>query len=206
MKIVLITLLICLLVSPAYPLGKKVEEELYLRRLADSLGSGNRTVEKASRAVSEYVHNNMKSLTGENPYEKISVYKRLKLGIGWCNHQVEAFMLLISYIGVSSRMVYLMDGKGNSPHTIAEVFDGEKWLVVDVGNDLKLRKDGKMVTREDIREDFTILTENEEVKHLAKIDPEHWGNEEYLRMFTNSAKIVKIRQEDRWKLGERRRF
>ena len=87
-----------------------------------------------------------------------------------------------------------------SPHTIAEIYDGEKWIVVDVGNNLDLRtKDGFMATREDIRKDFTILTENEKVKELGYTD-------EYLQMYVNPAHIVKFLKGDRWQLGERRRF
>ena len=199
MKLILIICL-CLFTTQVYPMSKVATEELALRQIADRLeGNGQRTWQQAVIRTREYVHKTMKSKQGEDPYALLSIYERLKTGVGWCNHQADAFMLLISYMGITSRLVYLMDGEV-SPHTIAEIYDGSRWVIVDVGNNLDLRtKDGLMATRLDISKDFTILTENERVKELGY-------DKDYLKMYTNEAQIIKYVKGDRWQLGERRRF
>ena len=182
-------------------MAKVVTEELELRQLADRLqGDGQVTWQQAVTRTREYVHKTIQPKSGEDPYEQLSVHERLQSGVGWCNHQADVFMLIISYMGITSRLVYLLDDNGVSPHTIAEIYDGKRWVIVDVGNNLNLRtKDGLMATREDLREDFTILTENEKVKELGY-------DKDYLKMYVNEAQIIKYVKGDRWQLGERRRF
>lgn len=112
-----------------------------------------------------------------------------------------------------------MDKYGNSPHAIAEVDLDGRWVVVDVGNNIDfstykidINEDDiiynpaegcadigfvsnilpwKMPTREDIRKDFTIVTDNPRIKELAKENP-CFADEEYLKMYIYPAKIVNI--------------
>ncbi len=204
MKIILIIAL-CLITTYAYPLADSIMEELWLRQLADTLQGDIQNVDDACKVTQQYVYDKIKTKQGADPYERLSIYERIKSGVGWCNHQAEIFMQLISYMGISSRLVYLIADDGTSPHTIAEVFDGEKWLIVDVGNNIDFRKDGVMVSREDMRKDFTIITENERIKELAR-ENSWWADKKNLNMYTNDAKLIRILKGDKWKLGERRRF
>ncbi len=198
MRYILIIAL-CLITTSAYSLTDSITEELWLRQLADTLQGNITNVDDAVTVTRQYVYDKIKTKQGADPYEKLSVYDRLQSGIGWCNHQAEIFMQLVCYMGISSRLVYLIADDGTSPHTIAEVFDGKKWLIVDVGNNLDLRTNGEMATREDIRKDFSIVTENERVKELGY-------TKEYLQMYVNDAKLIRLLKGDKWKLGERRRF
>lgn len=105
-------------------------------------------------------------------------------GIGWCNHQASVFMLLAREQGITTRLLYLLTAdKSSSPHTIAEAKLGNKWVVVDVGNNLDFRYYGELATRNDMNTDFQVVLNNPKVKGTY--------DEDYWRMFTNPCYLIR---------------
>ena len=52
-------------------------------------------------------------------------------GVGWCDYTAKVFCKLLAAKGIHARYVFLRDGRGRSPHTVAEVYLHGQWRVVD---------------------------------------------------------------------------
>jgi len=136
----------------------------------------------------------LRDFVNENvvPFEYYSVrpdtcaIEKLVSGIGWCDHQARIFMQLARGIGISSRLLFLNDSAGSSPHSIAEALaPDKKWVIVDPAFKLDLRnKNDDFATRADIEEDIGIIRDNKRVKLRAKFK-EMWGDPEFLSIYRN---------------------
>lgn len=168
---------------------------LELHEVSDEVVIGCETQEQKVLALQKYVFDNVKPGQGYEPNDvaKMSNKERLEKGVGWCNHQVDVFMSLARLQDIRTRMLYLLTADmHSSPHTIAEAFINNRWVITDVSWNLILRNpQGKLATRQDLADDFTILTDNPQVKEIAKDFPP-FADEEYLRIYTNQSYLVKV--------------
>ena len=162
---------------------------LPLREVSDEITKGCSTVEQKVVALREAVYNKMKPYGNGHNLKDADTHSLewcWENGVGWCNHQCNVFMLLAREQGIATRLIYLLTkDKATSPHTIAEAQIGNKWVVVDVGNNIDFRYYGSLATRSDMAVDFdNIVLANEKVKEIG-------GDEEYWRMFTNPCYLIK---------------
>ena len=115
---------------------------------------------------------------------KMPLGEKYRQGVGWCNHQVDAFMEFAQRQGIRTRMIYLLNKKGHtSPHTIAEAYKDGKWVVVDVGNNLIFKKkNGQLMSRTDMKNNWDLC--------LAKLLPIN-PDKEYWEMFLRNCYVIK---------------
>jgi hypothetical protein len=153
-----------------------VAEESMIHGISDAVVSGCRTDDETVRALMKFVREKISPKEGVNPYERMSTMKRIQSGTGWCNHQAVVFMHLAYYQGIRTRLLYLKADDGvTSPHTIAEYFDGLRWVIVDPMFGLT------GISREDIKKDMNILKRMDSFKGRA---------DEWLRCFINEPEVV----------------
>lgn len=145
------------------------------------------TIEQKVVALREAVHNKMKSNgNGFNlkDVKNHSLEWAWENGVGWCDHQCSVFMLLAREQGISTRLIYLLTkDKGTSQHTIAEAKIENRWVVVDVGNNIDFRYNGKLASRNDMILYFDDIVW-EEVKERGQ-DKEYW------KMFVYSSYMIR---------------
>jgi len=161
-----------------------------VREVSNEIVKDCSTDEQKLCVLREAVYKQMRP--GKYPLQdvlKMSPEERWDKGVGWCNHQVHVFMMLAAQQGFSSRMIYLLTkDMGTSPHTVANVLLKNRWVVIDVGNNIEFRnKYGELATANDMSLDFTIVSENERVKELKGEFP----TLEAMEIFTNSSYLVK---------------
>lgn len=58
-------------------------------------------------------------------------YDIVRRGFGYCDQSAHVFLTLAHYSGYEGRMLFLRRADGVSPHSVAEVRVGERWIVVD---------------------------------------------------------------------------
>jgi len=205
MKKILVILFCALLVS-RYAHADDYEEKV--KKMSDEAAKGCATFEDKVRALRHYVHIKMQvpipavKPNGDpiDPDEitPLNTIQKLTSGYGgWCYHQATVFTHLARKQGITTRLVLLLNReRTESPHTIAEAFDGKRWVIVDPYFDMELiNKDGKMASREDIIKDMDILRNSPTIKELAKKDS-RWKNDRFLRMYTNPPTVRKARPGD----------
>ncbi len=156
-----------------------------LQDISDGLVKGS-SFEQTITILCDHVYNKMQPNGNGIPLEKaqqMSNREKYHAGVGWCNHQVDVFMQLAQRQGIKTRMLYLLnEDKSNSPHTIAEAFNG-KWIVVDVGNNLIFKKgNGQLMSRQDMANDWDLC-----LQELLPLNP----NADYWEMFLRDCYRVK---------------
>lgn len=168
MKVIVLTLLLSLVLVNSY-----ADE---LQDISDNLVKDSSGFEQTITILMNHVYDKMKpNGNGINlaAARKMTNKQKYFAGVGWCNHVVDVFMEMAQRQGIKTRMLYLLsEDKSNSPHTIAEAFDGNKWIVVDVSNNLIFKKDnGQLMSRQDMANDWDKC-----LKILNAINPnEDWG-------------------------------
>lgn len=152
-------------------------------------------------ALRRYVYSKMQFPEGRKkpngePIKPEDIYplntiERLNSGLGgWCDQLAVVFIHLAKKQGITTRYVELSNKeRTKSPHTIAEAWDGKRWVIVDLDPtyDLELfNKEGRIASRADIVNDFNILR-----KHPR------WGNNDYLSMYINPPwRIIELKGEE----------
>lgn len=181
MKVIFLISLL-LLSLPCYALD--------LMTVSDSVIENCNTWEDKVLALQEYAHKSLKPEGDVWEVNGMSVEERLEKGVGWCNHQVDLFMQLARHQNIKTRMLFLLTkDMHQSPHTIGEAWDGERWVIIDPAWNLILRnRRGNLATRQDIADDFSILKEG--VKEIAKTYPPY-NDDEHLRMYVYPSYLVK---------------
>jgi tetratricopeptide (TPR) repeat protein len=94
------------------------------------------------------------------PTEVISdnFYNIARRGFGYCDQVNHVFATLATFAGYQSRLLFLRDEDGVSPHTVAEVFLDGRWIVVDAWIGAVLHdEDGRLVSVADIQRRPRIL-------------------------------------------------
>ncbi len=167
------------------------DDELAIKQRSDQVVSGHNGFEDKVRALRQYVHDKMKlSSMGLNPDQvnALSPIQKLDSGLGgYCSQQADVFMQLAQKQGITTRLVHLFcAGQPSSCHTIAEAFDGNRWVIVDTMFDLELKNaSGQMASRDDVTNDLQIIRRTPNIKELIQEYPERWEhNEEWLKIYS----------------------
>jgi hypothetical protein len=183
--------------------------EIRIKEISDGIVKGCTAFDEKVLALRRYVHNKMQFPKGRKkpnggsitPWDiyPLNTIERLNSGLGgWCDQQADVFMHLAQKQGIDTKMLFLYVKEGEeSRHTIAIALSPDnRWVIVDLdpSYDLELfNKDGKLASREDVRNDKSILYENLTIKELIAKDSSMW-TDEYLSMFYNNlARVFKQR-------------
>ena len=163
--------------------------------IARRLTENTDTFEGRVTAMRDFVHENTLSINGyHNRLDTVAIEK-LTYGIGWCDQQCRVFMQLARAKGITTRLLFLLLKSGSSPHSIAEALapDG-RWMIVDSAYKLDLIKpDGSFATQADIKEDLSIVADNQRVKLRAQFE-ERWADPEYLFVYYNLPRYVIVKE------------
>lgn len=124
-----------------------------------------------------FVHENVHPVDGYDTKLNTVAVMHLISGVGWCDGQSKVFIYLASRIGITSRLVYLRDNSGSSPHTIAQALSPDnRWVLVDSAFNLDLfNQQGKTASEDDIKSKHEIIINNERIKSRFKYAPKTVG-------------------------------
>lgn len=185
------TIVIFLLISSQLVFGEMPGETL--KEISDYIVRNCITQEEQVIALREYIYENIKpDYKLGRPAEILKPLERLRRGVGWCNHQAEIFMYLAKEQGITTRLIFLLNEMGtSSPHTIAEARINDRWVVVDIGNNVDFRNEyGEMATRLEMQQNFDIVLNNPRLKELAEKENAIFKDKNYLSAYWNAC-IVK---------------
>jgi len=175
---------ICLTVVALYfILSEKHYNSILMEYISGRVAGDSPSIEEKVRVLRNFVHENVHPVHGEeNRLDTVGIDK-LAQGIGWCDQTSRVFMQLAKKRGLTTRLLFLLNKEGASPHSLCEVWTGKEWILVDPANNLELiNQNGKMASMSDIEEDFSIVLENPKVKIFASYNS-YWENKEYLSMY-----------------------
>ena len=142
------------------------------------------------RVLKNFVHENVHPVSGEaNRLDTVGIEK-LTSGIGWCDQVSRVFMQLAKKQGITTRLLFLRNKKGSSPHTIAEAWDGKRWILVDAAYDIDFaNKNEKSASMTDAREDFDIVLKNPRIEAFASHNA-WWNDTENLTMYVREPDYI----------------
>ena len=81
--------------------------------------------------LAEYVQTHLWTPGDAVPYDGTPADNLIR-GIGWCDYQAKTYAILLATRDIPARYAMLLEAGGNSPHTVAEVRQGDRWGVYDV--------------------------------------------------------------------------
>lgn len=133
-------------------------ERMMFQAVADHVAGGTDNPQQAAVQLLEYVHTRMLQPPGDREISGWDPLTLLVYGRGWCDQQATLYIQLLRTQSIQGRLVYLRDGSGASPHSVAEVYLNDAWRVVDplLGIPLK-NSEGELATRQDILNDPAVL-------------------------------------------------
>lgn len=115
----------------------------------------------------EYVHANLADPPSRKPIGDVELIEILAAGRGWCDQQAGVLIQLVRTIPLDARLVFLQDGHGQSPHSVAEVRLHDTWRVLDPYVGLAPRNaDGALATREELAGQPELLTAQAQARTL----------------------------------------
>lgn len=158
------------------------------------------TFEEKVSLLRRFVHENIHPVADEECRADTQTFEKLISGIGWCDHEARVFMQLACKTGITTRLLFLLDKNGSSPHSVAEAFDGDRWVLVDPAYDLDLRnRSGKMASRSDVKDDLDIVRNNPKVKAIAMYYP-LWKSDDYLSVYYREPMDITTKSRSRFKI------
>ena len=149
------------------------------------------TFKEKVAALRNFVHENVHPISGyDNRLDTVGIDKLLS-GIGWCDQQSRVFMQLGRAVGITSRLLFLLDNDGNSPHSVVEVLAPDKrWVLVSVLYNIEfINKDGKFATQADIKKHPDIVINNRRIKQRARFNAA-WRDPKFLAIYSNTPIYV----------------
>ncbi len=173
------------------------EDESEIKKRSDAAVGNQKDFEGKVRALRQYVHDQMmlseklRVSMDSHDINCLTTIQKLNSGLGgFCDQQADVFMHLAQKQRITTQMVWLYRKNYkdiyDSCHTIAEAFDGNRWVIVDPLYNLELKNnDGKMASREDVTNDLDIIRRLPNFRELEKIAPCKGANtEEWLEIYT----------------------
>ena len=174
-----------------HPITEKRYNKIMDYYIASRLTRHLATFEEKVDVIRDFVHENVHPIAGyPNRLDTVAIDKLLS-GIGWCDQQSRVFMQLARPIGITSRLLFLRNHEGISPHSVVEVLTPDnRWVLVSVLYRLDLvTKDGRLATQYDIKNDPAIITNDKRVKMRARFE-EKWTDAEFLSIFSNAPSYI----------------
>lgn len=195
-----IILLLIVLVSLFIVINEKNYNDIMMEYISTGVVRSCDSFEEKVRTLRRFAHENVHPVGNEENRPDTVGIDKLISGIGWCDQTSRVFMQLAKRQGITTRLIFLLNKNGSSPHTIAEAWDGERWVLVDSAYDLDFyNKKGKMASMADIKEDFNIVLENTKIKTFALYNS-FWKDKECLIMYYREPIYVVTRNGARFRL------
>lgn len=159
-------LVLAAMVFAPTPLRDRLYREVSYQFLADRITAGAKTDEERAIRLFEFVHLQVNvvgaQVVDDNPWND------LVRGIGWCDQQSWDLATLLSKQNVHARFAMLRKADGVSPHTVAEVRLGERWVLFDQLNGLYYHKpDGELATLEEVTGDVALIAAEPKIQQLT---------------------------------------
>ncbi len=154
LSLALITAGLTLLV---YGLAWTYSTHRYLKGFADAIVPLNGSPLEKSEALLQWLSH--QPPRGEVEYwgaanlrDPVNIVQNKRL-LEYCGSATNAFVNLAHEAGVRSRRLLLLSDDGNTKHVVAEVQDGERWIVVDPSIGALFRSpSGKPLSKEELRD------------------------------------------------------
>jgi len=189
-------LALCLIAGCSYYLTSiKISEKRYNKVMcyysARSVTDGARNFKEKIIRLRDFVNENTASISDYYNRLDTCAIEKLITGIAWCDQQARVFMQLARSMGITTRLLFLRNKEGFSPHSVAEALtpDG-RWIIVDPAYKLDLiRKDGFCAGQADIKENPNIISRNKRVCLRAKYES-RWAEADYLSIYSNPPRYV----------------
>lgn len=195
MKLIFISILtIFTFIAGIVVLYNFVDEKHYntllMEYVSDRIVKNHDSFEGKVRFLRNFVHENVNPIAGEKNRADTMGVEKLTNGIGWCDQTSRVFMQLAKMQGITTRLLFLASRDGPSPHSVAEAWDGKRWILVDAQYNLEFyNKDGEMASMEDIRDNFDIILSNPKIKTFG-LHNSSWQDPRYLSMYSNVPRYV----------------
>ena len=114
-----------------FSLNEKKYNSIMMTHISSDLTKNTGDFEEKVTILRDFVRKNVHPVTDEyNRLDTVGIEK-LSSGIGWCDQASRVFMQLARPRGIKTRLLFLLNEKGSSPHSIAEAWDGKRWILVD---------------------------------------------------------------------------
>ena len=158
-----------------YSLGWEYSTRRYLKGFSDAIVPATAPAEEKIEAILDWMAhgparrklNDDGSLENRDPTDTLNYDALLKV----CGTATNAFINLIDSGGSESRRLLLVDGNQKTNHVVAEVFDGDRWIIADPAYRVILRGvDGKPLTRQDLANPSVF---DEATKAIRDYDPSY---------------------------------
>lgn len=140
--------------------------QLLYQVIVDKETQGLKTDEEKVLSLFQYVVNH--EFPQGTPY-KCRPAESLVYAEAYCDFQARTLNALLGISGIPSRYAMLLDKDGISPHTLNEVFLGQKWCVFDTTTNI-IFKDGKgsHLSLEQLSDNPDLIFDNKKVKILKE--------------------------------------
>lgn len=131
----------------------------FLRATADRIARAGATDAERLEMLLTWTQDNVRPSFAA-PYRVVSdtPFGVVRRGFGYCDQMAHVFVSMLSYMGYEGHMLFLQRVEGDSPHSVAEVKVGDRWIVADPWLGI-LWKDasGQLIGTAELKSDPDIL-------------------------------------------------
>lgn len=121
------------------------------QELSDRLTQENRDPQEAVLRLLHFVHTRVIGSPALRPLGDVEPAIILGSGRGGCDQRANVLIQLMRPRSIDGRLVFLQDGNGRSPHSVAEFYIDGNWRVVDPTLGIPLYNSaGRLATREEL--------------------------------------------------------
>ena len=148
-------------------LGHEYERVMF-QWFGDQIIQGESSQQEAVVRLLAAIHDRIRFPPPEKTIQDVEPLEIWAKGQGFCDQQANVLAQVVRTIPLDVRLSFLRDGRGTSPHSIAEVYLDGAWRIADptLGVPI-LNHQGQLATREEVAEDPSLLTENSYVLALV---------------------------------------
>ena len=149
-------LLIVSFVAVLYGIEWEYSTRIFLRGFSDAIIPTSDSPEQKAESILAWIAegparrstSNLATLSQRDPEDTLNFQQLLRV----CGTATNAFVNLSESAGLRSRRLLLLDQNQKSKHVVAEVYVGDRWIVVDPAYHTVFRRsDGRLVTQSDLR-------------------------------------------------------
>ena len=170
-----------------------------LKSIANRVTEGGKTDEAKALAILDFVTRNVKSdpdeVEGDPSADPIGILMR---GFGVCDRSAWAFIALARQVGIPAHLFYLRDPddeKLKSPHSLATVLLGGKFVLFDTYGGFALRdpEGGQLLTLEDVLSKPATVESIVDDNPGYPLDAKYFKKSLYLVTLTPAAIIPRMK-------------
>ncbi|MEO5668441.1 MAG: transglutaminase-like domain-containing protein [Bdellovibrionota bacterium] len=147
----------------------EMRRAIYRRVVRQAVEHEKQSPEAQAKAIFDFVREHQYAYAGFEP-KSGSHLQNMVRGIGWCNQQADMLTRLLREVHIQARVLFLFPkGSDISPHSVAEVRIGEKWVVMDPYSSAIFRDKtlGTLLSAEEIRKKLETQRE-EDVENMLE--------------------------------------